>query len=188
MPNVTTGQLYSGHRLSSGGVNDPLLPRLIQAINHASEIEISVSFIQPSGLALLFDPLFDAMQSGARIKLLTSDYLAITHPVALRRLMLLVERGATCRIFQCGDDSFHMKSYIFVRQQQGEVVEGCAWIGSNNISRTALLSSHEWALRHDFELPKDSPAAIEFTHIRQQFNAIFTHNQSQPLSHQWIDN
>ncbi|MVE90196.1 DEAD/DEAH box helicase, partial [Vibrio cholerae] len=91
--------LYSGHKLSSGGANDPLLPRLVQAINHATEIEISVSFIQPSGLDLLFDPLFDAVQSGAQVKLLTSDYLSITHPVALRRLMLLTERGAQCRVF-----------------------------------------------------------------------------------------
>ncbi len=65
--------LYSGHKLSSGGANDPLLPRLVQAINHATEIEISVSFIQPSGLDLLFDPLFDAVQSGAQVKLLTSE-------------------------------------------------------------------------------------------------------------------
>ncbi|HHS3345535.1 TPA: DEAD/DEAH box helicase family protein [Vibrio cholerae] len=180
--------LYSGHKLSSGGANDPLLPRLVQAINHATEIEISVSFIQPSGLDLLFDPLFDAVQSGAQVKLLTSDYLSITHPVALRRLMLLTERGAQCRVFECGQHSFHMKSYIFVRCERGEILEGCAWIGSNNISKTALLDSHEWALRHDFEPPETSAAALEFLHIRQQFAAIFTHNQSQPLSHQWIDN
>lgn len=179
--------LYSGHKLSSGGAADPLLPRLIQAINHASEIEISVSFIQPSGLDLLFDPLFDAVQCGAKVTLLTSDYLSITHPVALRRLMLLTERGAVCRVFECGEHSFHMKSYIFVRSNQEEIIEGCAWIGSNNISRTALVASHEWALRHDFELPKSSHAAIEFGHIRQQFAAILHHPNSQELTHSWID-
>ncbi|MGL5359603.1 MAG: DEAD/DEAH box helicase family protein, partial [Shewanella sp.] len=179
--------LYSGKKLSYGGANDPLLPRLIQAINHASEIEISVSFIQPSGLDLLFDPLLDALQSGASLKLLTSDYLCISHPVALRRLMLLAERGAKCKIFVCGQQSFHMKSYIFIRSEQDEIIEGCAWIGSNNISKTALLHSHEWALRHDFELPLTSPAALEFAHIRKQFEAIFNHNQSQSLTHEWID-
>ncbi|MGL4900252.1 MAG: phospholipase D-like domain-containing protein, partial [Shewanella sp.] len=179
--------LYSGKKLSYGGANDPLLPRLIQAINHASEIEISVSFIQPSGLDLLFDPLLDALQSGASLKLLTSDYLSISHPVALRRLMLLAERGAKCKIFVCGQQSFHMKSYIFIRSEQDEIIEGCAWIGSNNISKTALLHSHEWALRHDFELPLTSPAALEFAHIRQQFEAIFNHSASGELSHSWID-
>ncbi|MGL5335514.1 MAG: DEAD/DEAH box helicase family protein [Enterovibrio sp.] len=179
--------LYSGNKLSYGGASDPLLPRLIQAINHASEIEISVSFIQPSGLELLFDPLLDALQSGASLKLLTSDYLCITHPVALRSLMLLVERGAQCKIFVCGQQSFHMKSYIFIRNEQDEIVDGCAWIGSNNISKTALLQSHEWALRHDFELPSTSLAALEFAYIRKQFNAIFNQIESHPLTHEWID-
>lgn len=180
--------LYSGPKLSAGGEQDPLLPKLIQAINHASEIEISVSFIQPSGLDLLFDPILDALKSGASLKLLTSDYLAITHPVALRRLMILAERGAQCRIFTCENQhSFHMKSYIFVKTEQGSISEGCAWIGSNNISKTALLQSYEWALRHDFEKPITSPAAQEFTHIREQFSAIFKHKQSILLSHHWID-
>lgn len=179
--------LYSGKKLSSGGANDPLLPRLIQAINHASEIEISVSFIQPSGLDLLFDPLLDALQSGASLKLLTSDYLCITHPVALRRLMLLIERGAQCKIFVCDNQSFHMKSYIFIRSEHDQLIEGCAWIGSNNISKTALLQSHEWALRHDFEPPLSSPAALEFAHIREQFDGIFNHKDTQLLTHMWID-
>jgi len=37
-----------------------------------------VSFIQPSGLELLFDPLLEALNNGANIRLLTSDYLDIT--------------------------------------------------------------------------------------------------------------
>ncbi|MBF4381868.1 DEAD/DEAH box helicase family protein, partial [Vibrio anguillarum] len=152
------------------------------------EIEISVSFVQPSGLDLLFDPILDALKSGASLKLLTSDYLAITHPVALRRLMILAERGAQCRIFTCeSQHSFHMKSYIFVKTEQGIISEGCAWVGSNNISKTALLQSYEWALRHDFEQPATSPAAQEFEYIREQFSAIFSHEQSMTLSHHWID-
>lgn len=187
-PSNHNPQLYSGNKLTSGGVEDPLLPKLVQAINHASEIEISVSFIQPSGLNLLFDPILDALKSGASLKLLTSDYLSITSPLALRQLMLLVERGGQCRIFECkADKSFHMKSYIFVRTQNGETIEGCAWVGSNNMSKTALLESHEWALRHDYELPHDSKAAVEFRYIRQQFDAIFMHQSTCELSHKWID-
>lgn len=62
-PTNNNAQLYSGNKLTSGGASDPLLPKLVQAINHASEIEISVSFIQPSGLNLLFDPILDALKS-----------------------------------------------------------------------------------------------------------------------------
>lgn len=93
--------LYEGKKLTIGGASDPLLPKLVQAINNATEIEISVSFIQPSGLRLLFDPILEAIKSGASLNILTSDYLEITHPLALRNLMLLSERGAKCRIFEC---------------------------------------------------------------------------------------
>src|SRR5574344_1731727 len=88
-------------QLVSGSSADPLLPQLLHAIERASQIEIAVSFIQPSGLALLFEPLHEALQRGAQLQLLTSDYLDISHPQALRQLLLLAERGADLRIFQC---------------------------------------------------------------------------------------
>ena len=73
-------QLFQGKVLTTGGANDPLLPKLLTAINHATEVEISVSFIQPSGLQLLLPALTDALIAGAKIKILTSDYLHITSP------------------------------------------------------------------------------------------------------------
>lgn len=144
----------SARQLTAGGT-DPLLPKLVHAINHADEIEITVSFIQPSGLALLFDPLLEALRSGAQLRLLTSDYLDITSPVALRELMTLVERGAYIRIYESDThQSFHMKSYIFVKTQQNsaEIAAGCAFIGSNNISRSALTTGLEWCFRHDYTI------------------------------------
>lgn len=65
--------LYSGHNLTVGSHHDPLLDKLVTAINHASTIEISVSFIMKSGLDLLFDALLDALNRGAELRLLTSD-------------------------------------------------------------------------------------------------------------------
>jgi HKD family nuclease len=38
------------------GLHQPLLPQLLHAINHASEIEITVSFIRRSGLNLILMP------------------------------------------------------------------------------------------------------------------------------------
>ena len=171
------------------GDNDPLLPNLVHAINNATEIEITVSFIQPSGLALLFDPLSEALQSGATLKLLTSDYLDITHPNALRELMALVDRGADVRIYQThSNQSFHMKSYIFVKtNDQSEITGGCAFIGSSNISASALTKGHEWNFRHDYTQPKTSQAAKQFLSIRTAFENIFNHKFVTHLSHEWIN-
>ncbi|WP_305816713.1 DEAD/DEAH box helicase family protein [Photobacterium leiognathi] len=180
--------LYSGHNLTVGSHHDPLLDKLVTAINHASTIEISVSFIMKSGLDLLFDALLDALNRGAELRLLTSDYLSVTQPVALRELMLLVDKGANIRVFQCeGNISFHLKSYIFIKSHHDEIKQGCAWVGSNNMSRMALTQGHEWALRLDYEQPDHSKAALEFHHIRQQFDHLFANSLTHSLSHEWID-
>ena len=180
-------KLYSGSKLTTGN-NNAILPHLVTAINNATEIEITVAFVQMSGLKLLFEPLLDALNNNTSIKLLTSDYLSITNPDALRQLLLLQERGAKTKVFECVDNiSFHMKSYIFVKTKENNIVEGCAYIGSNNISRMALTSGHEWCLRHDYEKPDNSIAAKEFINIRNEFLSIFNHSSSKELSNSWID-
>ncbi|MEL0628770.1 DEAD/DEAH box helicase family protein [Psychromonas aquatilis] len=188
--NASSSLQYETAQLTVGN-EDPLLPKLIHAINHADEIEITVSFIQRSGLALLFEPLKDALINNCKLKILTSDYLDITDPVALRELMTLVDRGADIRIYQSDNkQSFHMKSYIFVKTKEKvstvELLEGCAYIGSNNISKSALTNAHEWCFRHDFKLPTDSQEALTFYAIRNAFTAIFEHPQVHPLTNEWI--
>lgn len=179
-------KLAEGPVLISGGLDDPFLPKLRQAINRATHIEISVSFIQQSGLNLIFDALSDALERDASISIVTSDYLLITDPVALRHLMILQSRGAKTKIFICKrNQSFHMKTYIFVQQQSGLADIGSAFIGSNNISKAAFTHAFEWCLRHDL-LPNQDPK--EFNHIRQQFLQIFNHSQAIELSDAFINN
>lgn len=183
---LANGDLYNGFKLTSGGEGDPLLPKLLHAINNADEIEISVSFLQFSGMRLLLPALEDALTRKTHINILTSDYFCITDPRALKQLMLLQDRGAVTRVFECKPgESFHMKSYIFIKNKNAEINDGCAFIGSNNISEAALTHAHEWCLRYDFT-PSASNTDTEFEHIRKQFAAIFNHPQSLPLSHNWI--
>lgn len=136
--------------LATGGRRDPFLPHLLEAIRRADRIDLAVAFVKSSGLALLFDALADALQyRAARLRILTSDYLDVTEPQALRRLMLLGERGADIRVFESGDQSFHLKAYIAIQTQAGREVWGCAFVGSSNISRTALTDGLEWNYRVD---------------------------------------
>ncbi|WP_252180369.1 DEAD/DEAH box helicase family protein [Endozoicomonas sp. 4G] len=174
--------------LTTGGLDDPLLPKLVDAINRARKIEITVAFIRSSGLELLFKALSDAVERGIATRLLTSDYLDVTDPQALRRLMLLKEQGADIRIYQCdGQQSFHMKSYIFIHTEKDDFVEGCAYVGSSNISKAALTTGNEWNLRLQCSGYLDDLYVQQFAHIRLQFHEIFSHELVQPLSHEWID-
>jgi len=106
-------------------------------------------------------------------------------PIALRELMPLVARGADVRIYQSDKkQALHLKSYIFVKtasdQTSSEIIDGCAFIGSNNISRSALTNAHEWCFRHDFLPPKTSREAVEFEHIGSNFSIIFAHPLVKP--------
>jgi len=180
--------LANSPRLTTGTAQDPLLPKLLEAIYQATDIEIAVSFIQPSGLELLFDPLLEALNKGASIRLLTSDYLNITHPRALRELLMLAERGAQVRVFECtGQTSFHLKSYIFTQNKNAKIIKGSAFIGSNNISRPALTHAYEWSWRHDWHPPEDSSAAQEFVKIRHAFAQLFDEPSCVSLTADWID-
>jgi len=182
-----SSSLYNGFKLTTGGSNDPLLPKLERAINNADEIEVSVSFLQLSGINLLLPALDEALTRGSSVCILTSDYLCITDPRALKQLMLLQERGATTKIFQCqAKESFHMKSYIFIKNKHAEIADGCAFIGSNNISKAALTHGHEWCLRYDYSV-KNNNEDSEFVHIRSQFHAILNHTQSRTLSTSWVE-
>jgi hypothetical protein len=54
-------------------------------------IDLIVSFIMKSGLAMIAGPLEDAVERGARTRILTTDYLQITDADALARLLDLSE-------------------------------------------------------------------------------------------------
>ncbi len=180
MKSLTT---KTSHSLISGGKSDPFLPQLLKAINFATEIDITVAFIRRSGLDLIFDALKDAMDRGSVIRVLTSDYLEVTEPQALRHLMLLAERGADVRLFSTlGDPSFHIKSYIFLRRDGEAILDACAFVGSSNISNMALTRGLEWNLRVDY--PEESE---KFTEIHRKFAALFSDERVFPLTHAWVD-
>ncbi|MCH8500780.1 MAG: DEAD/DEAH box helicase family protein [Aliidiomarina sp.] len=184
-------ELAKGYLLTTGTSKDPLLPKLIHAINHATAIDICVSFAQPSGVALLLEPLIDAIDNNAVIRIMTSDYLSITHPQALRQLLLLQQRGAEVKLYKCSDrKAFHLKSYIFVRERVfesgAELEAGTAFVGSSNLSASALTSGMEWNLRFDLA-PNSDHSQEEFAHIRRSFETIFNGPETHELTRQLIE-
>ncbi|MEN8133245.1 MAG: DEAD/DEAH box helicase family protein [Pseudomonadota bacterium] len=168
--------------LVTGG-HDPFLPKLLDAINRATHIDITVAFIRLTGLMLIFDALRDALQRKTNVRILTGDYLNITDYQALRQLMLLQENGAEIRIFETrGPQSFHMKAYLFARFEGGMQQNGCAYIGSSNISQSALNHGLEWNLKVEWT---ENPS--RFDEIRQKYETLFNDENTKPLTHQWID-
>ncbi|ACN17035.1 HsdR3 [Desulforapulum autotrophicum HRM2] len=165
--------------LISGGTADPLLPHLLQAIDKATAIQMAVSFTRMSGLRLISSALEEALARKVPFEFLTSDYLDVTEPAALRRLMLLHEAGADVRIHACHNGgAFHTKAYIFIRNDR----EGIAFIGSSNLSESALTQGIEWNLCID---SCQTPSA--FVQACTSFSQLFNKTTTLGLSWDWIE-
>lgn len=181
--------IYMNQQLITGGERAPFLPRLLAAIHHADEIDVAVAFIKVSGLALIYPALKDAVEiRQARLRILTSDYLDLTDSQALRRLMLFTERGAEVFLFESKETtSFHMKAYICVRKQADGVLSGSAFIGSSNISRTALTDGLEWNYCVDLPTKGSEEAVTRFNEILHEYYLLLEHPQVIPLTYDWIE-
>lgn len=174
-------------RLVTGG-DDPFLPHLRAAMQHASDVKLAVAFIKTTGLRLLLPELHSLLaqdcnrkSNPARVRILTSDYLDVTDPEALRLLMLLQAQGAQVRVYESAGSSFHLKAYLFARLDATEGLRGTAFIGSSNISRQALQHGLEWNYRIDY------PSDNGFLEARARFEELFANSRCIPLTDAWID-
>ena len=74
-------------RLSTGHPNSRLWDQLSSRMAGANTINILASFVQMSGLDVIEKRVFEALANNAAIRILVSDYLNISDPQALRRLL-----------------------------------------------------------------------------------------------------
>ena len=175
-------------KLLTGESQHSFFPQLSTSIARADEIDFAVAFIKTTGLRLLLPELqaaikrsATAMRPAARLRVVTSDYLDVTDPEALRLLILLQEQGAQIRVYETTGRSFHMKAYLFAHFDEGAHLNGTAYIGSSNISRQALTDGLEWNYRVDF------PGDEGFLETRTRFESLFRNPHTVPLTDAWID-
>lgn len=132
-----------GNRAITGGVQpEYLLFPLRQSIKNAESIDLIVSFLMESGVRLLIDELKDAVRRGVPVRILTGNYLGITQPSALYLLRREFGYQIDLRFFNEPERSFHAKSYIFHYSDFNEI-----YVGSSNVSRSALTDGIEWNYR-----------------------------------------
>lgn len=188
---MNISQLLTGGSAQDPSFNQPLLPCLLTAINNTvqdSQITIAVSFIRHSGWRLLHDALFEALNRGVELIIVTSDYLDVTEPVALREMMLLAERGADIKIYESASNTgFHLKSYLFIQHHDQQRITGIGLVGSSNISKAALTSSLEWNWQIKVNDALTSDAAQSLLALHAQLAKLKQDSRVVPLSHHWID-
>ena len=116
--------------------------QLKMSMRKANKIDIIVSFLMESGVRMILKDLKAALDRGVQVRILTGNYLGITQPSALCLIKKELGNRVDLRFYNDKDRSFHPKSYIFHYENVGEI-----YIGSSNISRSALTSGIEWNYR-----------------------------------------
>ena len=116
--------------------------QLINSLKQADSVDIVVSFLMESGVRMLLSELENALKRGAKIRILTGNYLGITQPSALYLIKHKLGEQVDLRFYNEKNRSFHPKSYMFHYKEYSTI-----YIGSSNISRSALTSGIEWNYR-----------------------------------------
>jgi superfamily II DNA or RNA helicase/HKD family nuclease/diadenosine tetraphosphate (Ap4A) HIT family hydrolase len=162
--------------LIAGG-EDGLLQHLTPYIDRASRVDAAVSFVMASGVSLIQPHLQDLLDRGGALRFLTGDYLDVTDPAALRRLLDL-NGDVTLAVFEAGQTVFHPKAWVFHFPDGA----GVALVGSSNLSDSALRRGVEWNLRL---VTADQQGG--WRDALGAFEALLTRPEVKPLTHTWVE-
>lgn len=159
------------------GNNDHLYKRLQQSIHTAASIDIIVSFLMESGVKLLQKDLEEIRDKNIPIRILTGNYLNITQPSALYLLKDILGDKVDLRFYNDTKRSFHAKAYMFENNEGGEI-----FIGSSNLSKSALTSGIEWNYRIDKKTNEE-----DYNYFKSLFEDLFL-NESIIVNDQELEN
>jgi superfamily II DNA or RNA helicase/diadenosine tetraphosphate (Ap4A) HIT family hydrolase/HKD family nuclease len=139
-------------------------------------IDLVVSFVKRSGIDLIARRVDEALERGATIRLLTTDYLSITDAEALGFFLdRLGDRPAgrlEVRVFSDPATSFHPKAYIFSSSATGD---GVAFVGSSNLTRSGITQGIEWNVR-----------SFGTRQLVEEFDRLWADPRSIPLTAEWL--
>lgn len=144
-------------------VNTSFLNKIKSNLKKCKSFSFSVSFIKKAGLVLLEREIEEALDRGAKGRIITSTYQNFTDIGSLEQFYAWQKEydDFECHLdYECfGDNGFHTKGYLFEYDDSIEFI-----VGSSNITRFALLKNFEWniSLISKDNLDSYNDALIEF--------------------------
>lgn len=172
---------------TSAKADPSLLAELRAELRSANRVDILVSFITWSGVRKLLDifqqiTALDAVgQPKTKLRILTTTYIGATEVRAVDALARLP--GAELRISLDGRRTrLHAKAWIFQR----DTAFGTAFVGSANLSESALIGGIEWTIKFtqaiDTSLFAAAQANFETLWNDQEFQPYDPTNESHRIA------
>jgi superfamily II DNA or RNA helicase/HKD family nuclease len=107
----------------------------------AESVDLICAFVIWSGVRHLRDALAGVVARGGRVRVVTTTYMGATEKRAVDELVAI---GAEVRVaFDARTTKLHAKAWLLERSSG----LSCAFVGSSNLSHTALFDGLEWNVR-----------------------------------------
>jgi superfamily II DNA or RNA helicase/HKD family nuclease len=110
-------------------------------VHSADAIDVIMAFVRWSGIRPMFDALRRHCQAGKRLRIVTTTY---TNSTELRALDELRRIGADIKVsYDVASTRLHAKAWLFHRKSGYST----AYIGSSNLTHSAMVTGLEWNVR-----------------------------------------
>lgn len=137
MTGLRQSELFCG---SNAGIS--MEAELKREILSADKIYWLVSFIKWTGIRIFSEELKKFTHSGRELKVITTSYMGATDAKAVEFLASLPNTEVKLS-YNTNRERLHAKSYLFLRNTEFHT----GYIGSSNLSHSALTSGLEWNLK-----------------------------------------